>query len=147
VAWLRASRRAAHSDSDLQLLLLVVSVLMVIVPGSVLYSQHRLAQSELRGAYVQLIDALDDSVRANEALEEVRAEADGRSWTDALTGVGNRRRFAQVVETIVGDHLPAVVMLVDVDHFKRVNDSYGHQAGAVRCASGRRPVSRAIRSA
>ena len=50
---------------------------------------------------------------------------------DALTGVPNRlgleERFAVLLAR--GNHLPFCVMLLDVDHFKRVNDRYGHACG------------------
>ena len=53
------------------------------------------------------------------------------SDTDPLTGIGNRRSFehaiARLVQTGVGSHLALV--LLDVDHFKRFNDTYGHLRG------------------
>ncbi|GGS10132.1 GGDEF domain-containing protein [Deinococcus sedimenti] len=46
--------------------------------------------------------------------------------TDPLTGLGNRRQFDQDLTAMgSGDAL----LLVDIDHFKRVNDTFGHQAG------------------
>ena len=49
---------------------------------------------------------------------------------DELTGVANRRRFFERAErefaTAAG---PLVVMMLDVDHFKRVNDTHGHASG------------------
>ena len=49
---------------------------------------------------------------------------------DALTGVGNRRRLDRdlATEANSGDTSVAVIM-VDVDHFKRINDEHGHDAG------------------
>ena len=53
--------------------------------------------------------------------------------TDALSGVMNRRAFLEAVayrlEQVEGTAQPAVVALIDVDHFKQVNDTYGHAAG------------------
>lgn len=77
----------------------------------------------------ELIDAEEDLKRQAEQLDQHRQEA----LTDALTGLPNRRAF--------DDHLrarlqawrthraPFCVMLLDVDHFKRFNDTHGHQAG------------------
>jgi len=53
--------------------------------------------------------------------------------TDALTGVTNRRRFFEVAETHFAraqryNH-PLAIMMLDMDHFKQVNDRYGHLAG------------------
>src|SRR3954467_883610 len=49
---------------------------------------------------------------------------------DSLTGVGNRRRLDRdlAVEAGNGDS-PVAVIMVDVDHFKRINDEHGHDAG------------------
>lgn len=49
---------------------------------------------------------------------------------DSLTGVGNRRRLDRdlAIEATNGD-TPVAVIMVDVDHFKRINDDHGHEAG------------------
>jgi diguanylate cyclase (GGDEF)-like protein len=49
---------------------------------------------------------------------------------DSLTGVGNRRRLDRdlAIEAGNGDS-PVAVIMVDVDHFKRINDEHGHDAG------------------
>jgi two-component system, cell cycle response regulator len=53
--------------------------------------------------------------------------------TDGLTAVANRRTFdavlAREVERAAGRGHPLSVVMVDIDHFKRLNDTYGHQAG------------------
>ena len=52
---------------------------------------------------------------------------------DGLTGIANRRKFDQTLEIewnrarLIGTHLSLV--LVDIDHFKRLNDAAGHQMG------------------
>ena len=53
--------------------------------------------------------------------------------TDALTGLRNRRAIAAAANTelarSVRERIPLSVVLVDIDHFKQVNDRHGHQAG------------------
>jgi diguanylate cyclase (GGDEF)-like protein len=53
--------------------------------------------------------------------------------TDGLTGLANRRRFDEVLETefsrLRRSRAPLSLILIDVDHFKDYNDSYGHVAG------------------
>ena len=55
------------------------------------------------------------------------------SLKDPLTGLGNRRHFRAVQERTIdgvarsGD--PALLLMLDIDHFKKINDNHGHQAG------------------
>ena len=55
------------------------------------------------------------------------------SSTDALTGVANRRELDRCLADLVGycqqNHTPLCVMMIDIDYFKRLNDTYGHGAG------------------
>ena len=68
-----------------------------------------------------------DALRRN--LEEVRREA----MTDALTGIANRKYFDIHLRTSVLHSMengsPLSLVLVDIDHFKNFNDTYGHQTG------------------
>ena len=61
------------------------------------------------------------------ALESARAEAQRASQLDPLTGVANRRSLATRVAALSGE--PVGVLMLDIDHFKTVNDLYGHAAG------------------
>ena len=51
------------------------------------------------------------------------------SETDALTGVLNRRAFLDRAEAGLRSRSGGVLMVLDLDHFKRINDSFGHAAG------------------
>ncbi len=64
-----------------------------------------------------------------ETLEAVRVE----SLTDPLTGIGNRKHFDEMLRKVV-DHStmqghPVSLIVIDIDHFKRFNDLYGHLTG------------------
>ncbi len=69
------------------------------------------------------------------AMSKERAELEQRkaALTDALTGIANRRAFfdlgGPLLERTVADRRPAALLLFDLDHFKEVNDTAGHQAG------------------
>jgi diguanylate cyclase len=69
------------------------------------------------------IDALERS------LEDLRREA----TTDGLTGIANRRYFDMALQTTSGDAMNSgddlSLLLVDIDHFKKVNDTWGHATG------------------
>ncbi len=62
-------------------------------------------------------------------LEMVRAE----SFTDELTGIANRKRYDQVLaESITNSEetcSPLALLMIDIDHFKKFNDTHGHLAG------------------
>ncbi len=62
-------------------------------------------------------------------METVRKE----SLTDALTGLANRRSFDEAAQRAINDSLkegkPLSLIISDVDHFKKFNDTYGHPIG------------------
>ena len=51
------------------------------------------------------------------------------SLTDPLTGLANRRTMDRWIEEWIRVRKPFAVILLDIDHFKRINDTYGHQVG------------------
>jgi diguanylate cyclase (GGDEF)-like protein len=67
------------------------------------------------------------------ALRTANDKLAALSVTDELTGLPNRRRFTDVLdETWTGEHPDGrrvAVAMIDIDHFKRFNDRYGHPAG------------------
>jgi diguanylate cyclase (GGDEF)-like protein len=61
------------------------------------------------------------------------AEVDKRARTDPLTGLWNRHHFGEQLQRTLNEAdrygTPVSLVLVDIDHFKRVNDTWGHEAG------------------
>jgi diguanylate cyclase (GGDEF)-like protein len=78
----------------------------------------------------ELVDALADS---NERLTRANEQLRRHARTDALTGLDNRRGFDEELRrrlTLMRENgRPLALLLIDVDHFKRFNDTHGHQAG------------------
>lgn len=70
---------------------------------------------------------------AKQALEQLNHALEMLSFEDSLTGLGNRRRFdASLVEECRNGaryQTALALIMIDVDHFKRYNDLYGHPAG------------------
>ena len=69
---------------------------------------------------------------AHDEARQLQGELTLRAERDGLTGLFNRLTFVEQVELRlnfdVGDRLPAFIIL-DLDHFKQVNDTFGHEAG------------------
>ncbi|MBS0309215.1 MAG: GGDEF domain-containing protein, partial [Proteobacteria bacterium] len=72
-------------------------------------------------------------IRIEEDLEAARANAEHAALIDALTSLWNRRHFeAEALREIERANRygqPASLVLFDIDHFKQVNDNFGHLAG------------------
>ncbi len=70
---------------------------------------------------------------ANERLEAAQADLKQLVVTDPLTGCRNRRFFEQVIGRELTRHrreqVPLSMLFIDIDHFKRINDTLGHEAG------------------
>lgn len=65
-------------------------------------------------------------------LQRIEREWQARAMTDGLTGISNRTGFLEQVAQLWAEAEPAAplsLLLLDLDHFKSVNDRYGHQAG------------------
>lgn len=86
--------------------------------------------------------AEDELLRANKAidamnreLQAVLAREQHKARTDDLTGLNNRRQFFEVSEKLFSVakryNSDFSILLFDIDEFKQVNDTYGHQAGDV----------------
>lgn len=69
---------------------------------------------------------------ALQEVERAKEELEYEATHDALTGLFNRGAIMRKLEVALDGHLkesPVAVLLGDVDHFKKINDTYGHQAG------------------
>jgi diguanylate cyclase (GGDEF)-like protein len=78
----------------------------------------------------ELAASLKRVEQANRDLERARSDAERLSREDPVTGIFNRRHFGEVLARELGNPggIPAV-LLMDLDHFKRVNDEHGHLMG------------------
>lgn len=84
--------------------------------------------------------------RAQLGLKASQALLRNQSERDPLTNLSNRRHFLSVMEQRGGDDFRGALLMIDIDHFKNVNDQHGHAAGdAVIVEVGRR-ISQAVRA-
>jgi len=81
----------------------------------------------------KLSDALEKAFRLTRQMERAHNISTRAAQTDELTGLMNRRAFfehAQVLyEQCRHNRQPLCALMMDMDHFKEINDTYGHQAG------------------
>jgi diguanylate cyclase (GGDEF)-like protein len=142
-----------HERASVRALGVVLAVLLVYA-----LVQLRLKQLEARSMELQReVDRQTEALRAaNANLELLNQSLELASLTDPLTGLNNRR-FAQ-------QHIPAMlanlrrrraiagatdvvgVILVDLDHFKRINDGYGHDVGDAVLQGAAQALRRVIRT-
>ncbi len=83
-----------------------------------------------------------DNLRRRKLLEELenaRSIMEVASQHDFLTGLPNRSKFMKDLESLIEAKVPCTVMMLDIDNFKKINDTYGHTAGdeALQQVAGR----------
>jgi len=116
--------------------LLAIGLLGFAIRGIVQYRTRRNRQERER-LETAVVERSAELAKANRELQEA-------SLSDPLTGVRNRRFFASTISADASqavrayrtgsssysrDHRDLIFYLIDIDHFKEVNDRYGHQAG------------------
>ena len=108
LTWLWVRLKGAHDMGDALYIALFVAIPMSAVAG---------------GLSIMLVVT----------LENMRQRIHELAMTDPLTGLRNRRHFIQWAQReldLANRHdLPLALVVLDVDHFKRINDSHGHLAG------------------
>ncbi len=94
-----------------------------------LFSEQLLESGEM---LVQAKDISKQKVTEN-TLQRSVVQLKKLALTDELTQLANRRSFVDAVETelarVQRNQLSATMLVIDLDHFKRINDTYGHLAG------------------
>ncbi|MGF1463341.1 MAG: GGDEF domain-containing protein [Maricaulaceae bacterium] len=99
----------------------------LLVDGLVAATKHM--QEHTSGLERRLQDTKNEVNQLRENLERVREEA----MTDGLTGLANRKRFDEALRrarnNAVAQKSELCLMMCDIDHFKAINDTWGHQTG------------------
>lgn len=86
---------------------------------------------------------------AEEELKRVNAILENQAATDSLTGICNRRKFLELLQSEIQEAkrygMQLALIFFDIDHFKQVNDTYGHEAGDIVLQELARIVTNMIR--
>jgi diguanylate cyclase len=98
-------------------------------PASTAVSEVLDALNLLLATNSQLQDRLNAADRELSRQAEVIEHQRQAALTDPLTRLGNRRAFDEQFQRLRHESVPIGMVLLDLDHFKRVNDTYGHAAG------------------
>jgi diguanylate cyclase (GGDEF)-like protein/PAS domain S-box-containing protein len=77
------------------------------------------------GGFVEFTAVIRDVADRLRLMDLLQKQAE----TDELTGLPNRRQFLEVAENIIRSNEDFSVLMLDIDLFKKVNDTYGHDAG------------------
>ena len=112
-------RTAAFTDADLEILRLMAQ-----------WAGGELMREEVRQQIESYSIVLEFQMGE---LEKANAELEALATLDGLTGIKNRRAFGQRLEEEVARatrySLPLTLLMLDVDHFKSYNDTFGHPEG------------------
>lgn len=108
--------------------------------------QSRQSQNELTALNLDLESQVSQRTAQ---LEAAKQEAERQARTDVLTGLNNRRAFFEHADDIDAhsrryDHA-YVIAMIDIDHFKAVNDTWGHEAGNTTLQSVGRIIAEMLR--
>ncbi|MEB0045585.1 MULTISPECIES: diguanylate cyclase [unclassified Pseudomonas] len=97
-----------------------------------------------------LSDALEAAFRLTREIERAHSISTRAAQTDELTGLNNRRAFFEHAQQLYSDckrnGLPLCAVMLDMDHFKRINDTYGHQVGDQVLRQTGRVISQSFRA-
>jgi len=81
----------------------------------------------------RLAEAMERAENALQELKRTNLKLEHLAATDPLTGAANRRQFIEMVDAEIErakrGGAPFSLLALDLDHFKAINDSYGHQVG------------------
>ena len=116
-------------DRSISAVVLVNNTMFLVAANLLSMSASYAMECHLRTDFVQRRTIQEQAETLRQALRDVergRVEAEHRSRTDQLTGLYNRRHFFDEAARRPGRFS---VVILDVDHFKSINDRFGHLAG------------------
>jgi diguanylate cyclase (GGDEF)-like protein len=142
---------AFYTDEHAQTALAFASQAAVALENARAYERVRHEVEERRRAEDELREANENLTRRMAEIETLQESLREQALRDPLTGLFNRRYLMETVQREIErcrrDDCPLSVVLFDVDHFKAVNDSLGHEAGDQILVAVSRYLQSQVRSA
>jgi diguanylate cyclase (GGDEF)-like protein len=130
---------SAHRGMTIGTMLAVLmptTIWLYLQPGHIALGLAVASTSFMLGALRStrvLSTAMQGRLRMSYELQHANQVADRMARTDELTGIANRRSFMELGEQCARlcqrQAQPLAALLIDVDHFKQINDTHGHGAG------------------
>jgi diguanylate cyclase (GGDEF)-like protein/PAS domain S-box-containing protein len=123
---LNYEKEHAYNETDIHLLNTIAANLGIAIQNAQLYAEEKETKLALTKANEQLKARLDEINLLQEQLRE-------QAIRDPLTNLFNRRYLQETLDRELAraerDKTPLSMVMMDLDHFKKVNDRYGHQGG------------------
>lgn len=121
------------SEEERNLLSQYADLVSIALGNVYVHQQLKIELKERQWRHAELLEARSRLEEANQELRKANQELEQLAVTDKLTGAWNRRKFEQLadaaIEAAARYQQPLSLLMVDIDHFKKVNDRYGHQTG------------------
>jgi diguanylate cyclase (GGDEF)-like protein len=123
------------------LLIVILTILMVFLISKQEKQTNKIGIESIENQPAEETDELESKVQertlelhiALQELEEANKELQEKNTLDELTGLYNRRFYDQKIQAEFRrsrrNLTPLSLVVIDIDHFKKVNDNYGHLAG------------------
>ncbi len=126
---LNAPQRVVFGIAFGQWSILLLGLIWFVFVGGYIHN----LQQRIREQRESLRDNHSRLEKSHKQLHEVMVKLAEIAVRDSLTGLYNRRHFIERLEEVIAlaerSHEPFYLALIDLDHFKQVNDQYGHQVG------------------
>ncbi|MBJ7551160.1 GGDEF domain-containing protein [Marinomonas ostreistagni] len=110
-----------------------LSIASIVTLGQIIHVFLYRYMQEQDASISELTKNEQKLVQRAETLERDKMAAEEQAYSDSLTGLFNRRKLNECVPELIEqceqEQKPLAAILLDIDHFKSVNDEYGHAAG------------------